>query len=113
MLPPVGSAFSNSRERVRGDPQPSGRRWAQDAGGDPYRPAGGQDLETAQHHHARGRDIFKENRRFSEKTPQPEPHSVVVRPTWPQAAAGAEPTSALCDLVVVLEQEVQMANLYV
>jgi hypothetical protein len=58
------------------------------AAGGPHRPAVGQDPETAEPHH-RGRDrrgkpwammainIFRENHRFSEKTPHPGPHSVV------------------------------------
>src|SRR5271166_3802776 len=32
-----------------------------------------------------------------------------MRPTWPQAAAGAEPTSAVCGLFVLTEQEVKMS----
>ena len=63
-------------------------RRSEHAAAGPYRPVGGQDPETAKLHHCgRGRrgellamiviDIFKENHRFSEKTPQPEPHSVV------------------------------------
>jgi hypothetical protein len=56
-------------------------------------------------------DIFKENHRFSEKTPHPGPRSVVGAATWPlaaapQAAAGEEPISAVCDPVVLTEKGV-------
>ena len=58
------------------------------SGAEHYRPAGGQDPETAELRHRgpghRGElramiviDIFKENHRFSEKTPHPGPRSVV------------------------------------
>src|SRR5262249_29186182 len=58
----------------------------------------------AQHHRARGRDIFKENHRFSEKTPQPEPHSVVDAANLAASSRGSRTTFAVCDLVVRAEQ---------
>ena len=85
------------------------RSSSQDAAAKPYRPAVGQDPETAElRHRGRGRrgelravnviHIFKENHSFSEEPPHPGPRSIVgaANPAAaPQAAAGAEPTSAV------------------
>ena len=112
---PYGAGFSNSRERVRGDPQPSRRRWAQDAGGDPYRPAGGQKPEMAElHRRGWGRrgelraitliDIFKENHRSSEKTAHPGPRSVVGAANLAASSRGSRTTFAVSDLVVRARQ---------
>ena len=75
------------------------RSSSQGAAAKTYRPAVGQDPETAElRHRGLGRrgelramiviDIFKENHRFSEKTSHPGPHSVVVAANL--AASGKE-----------------------
>ena len=63
-------------------------------------------------------DIFKENHRFSEQTPHPDPRSVVGAANLAAGRRRKQPREqnrlpAVCELVVLAEQEVKMANLNV
>jgi hypothetical protein len=58
-------------------------------------------------------DIFEENHRLSETTPNPAPRSIVRAANLAASSRGSRTTFAVCDLIVRTEQEVKMANLYV